>query len=521
MSFRMVLTYFEKYEPNPSDTYYQLGLPYGISFSPNSRFLYVGSPRKGVIQYDTHLSNEQIEPKGKRIVFVPAQVRGLQLGPDGKLYIARGMDGYRHISVINKPDLPYPLSELAHAGVDLGVEYFNYGLCLPNFISSYFDPSPLISYQKECEGRSYAFFLEKAADLQAVAWDFSDPASGEANTSAELSPRHQFTGAGEYLVKASLLYSSGVRRELIRKIVIEPQINLELGKDTVLCRGETLSLDVSSIGGVCLWQDGSTSTSYEVTREGVYSVEICKNGCRYTDTLQVFHTDVPTVDLGEDQIICDDKPVLVSAQFPYSSYLWSTAHTTPTLEVSQSGTYAVEVANRCGQSRDTIAILYESAPIIELATEVELCIGDTLRLDASSLYAKSYVWKEAASARILSEQSRVEIIGAGTYEIIATNLHCSSKQTIEVKGVECEKNLYIPNVLTPNGDGANDSFIIKGIAQGKWGLEIFSRQGRSIYQSKAYQNDWAASGLPGGMYFYHLWDPSSKRSYKGWVQILR
>lgn len=520
VSFRMKLSYFFKYEPSEGDIYYKITDPYGISFSPNSRFLYISGPIKGVFQFDTHLSNEQIEPQGKIMRFGFAQVRGLQLGPDGKLYIARGMDGYRYIGVINKPDLPYPQCELAQVGVDLGAEYFNYGLCLPNFISSYFDPSPLISYQKDCEGRSYAFFLEKASDIQAVAWDFADPASGGANTSAELSPVHQFTGAGEYLVKASLLFNSGASKQIVKKIVVEEQISLALGKDTVLCRGETLSLDVSSVGGVCLWQDGSTSPSYQVSKEGVYRVEICKNGCSYKDTITVFYTDAPKVDLGEDQIICDDKPVLISAQFPYGSYLWNTAHTTPTLEVSQSGTYAVAVTNRCGQSRDTIEILYESAPILELAAEVELCIGDTLRLDAISLHARSYLWKEASSAMVLSEQSTLEITGAGTYEITATNIHCSSKQTIEVKGVECEKNLYIPNVLTPNGDGANDFFEVKGIAQGKWHLEVFSRQGRSIYRNSSYKNNWDAKNLPTGIYYYHLQDPSSKRSYKGWLQIL-
>ena len=50
---------------------------------------------------------------------------------------------------------------------------------------------------------------------------------------------------------------------------------------------------------------------------------------------------------------------------------------------------------------------------------------------------------------------------------------------------------FIPNVVTPNGDGLNDTFEIIGLYMfDKTELQIFDRFGNSVYQSSNYQNDW-------------------------------
>jgi len=84
---------------------------------------------------------------------------------------------------------------------------------------------------------------------------------------------------------------------------------------------------------------------------------------------------------------------------------------------------------------------------------------------------------------------------------------------IPIKDVE----LKIPNVITPNGDGQNEKFLIMN--ENKTGsgedikvtdefqsmqLVIFDRWGRKVYESNNYKSDWIAKGVPDGSYYYIL-----------------
>lgn len=65
--------------------------------------------------------------------------------------------------------------------------------------------------------------------------------------------------------------------------------------------------------------------------------------------------------------------------------------------------------------------------------------------------------------------------------------------------------LVIPNIITPNGDGYNDVFIIKGIDQTERNrLIVRNSTGAIVFQTVNYRNDWGASGLPDGTYFYQF-----------------
>ena len=87
------------------------------------------------------------------------------------------------------------------------------------------------------------------------------------------------------------------------------------------------------------------------------------------------------------------------------------------------------------------------------------------------------------------------------------------------------KPFFMPNVITPNGDGKNDAFVINGL--GKFTsneLIIFNRWGAHVFQKKGYQNNWTGEGLVAGTYFYVLSvvDTSGATSeFKGWIQLIR
>ncbi|WP_245949485.1 T9SS type B sorting domain-containing protein [Echinicola strongylocentroti] len=82
---------------------------------------------------------------------------------------------------------------------------------------------------------------------------------------------------------------------------------------------------------------------------------------------------------------------------------------------------------------------------------------------------------------------------------------------------------FVPNVITPNGDLENDTFIINGLNRFKENrITIFNRLGDHVFEAEDYQNDWAAKGLVDGTYFYVLevlFENGEQDEFKGWVQV--
>jgi len=87
------------------------------------------------------------------------------------------------------------------------------------------------------------------------------------------------------------------------------------------------------------------------------------------------------------------------------------------------------------------------------------------------------------------------------------------------------KAFFIPNVITPNNDGLNDRFEIKGLNKfisNK--ITIFNRWGDTLLEKDNYGNDWQGEGLVAGTYFYTLEvvdEDGSDQTFKGWIQIIR
>lgn len=85
---------------------------------------------------------------------------------------------------------------------------------------------------------------------------------------------------------------------------------------------------------------------------------------------------------------------------------------------------------------------------------------------------------------------------------------------------------FIPNVITPGSkDNKNDAFVIHGIERfAASRLVIFNRWGNHVLEADNYQNNWDATGLSAGSYYYvlELTDSNNeKQTFKGWVQVIK
>jgi len=105
---------------------------------------------------------------------------------------------------------------------------------------------------------------------------------------------------------------------------------------------------------------------------------------------------------------------------------------------------------------------------------------------------------------------------AGEYTIILTAYNAAGCSLSVSKTVKAEPAFILSNVITPNGDGKNDLFIVP-IAQSS--LEIYNRWGKKVYKSADYKNDWG-KGIANGTYYYVVDTPNGNHC-KGWLEVLQ
>ncbi|MCY1533235.1 hypothetical protein D9M68_685530 [compost metagenome] len=82
------------------------------------------------------------------------------------------------------------------------------------------------------------------------------------------------------------------------------------------------------------------------------------------------------------------------------------------------------------------------------------------------------------------------------------------------------------NIMSPNGDGVNDTWVVENIElYPNNSVRIVDRGGRLVYSKKNYDNSWDATlrGVPlaEGTYYYVIDFGDGKTIKKGFVTILR
>jgi len=93
-------------------------------------------------------------------------------------------------------------------------------------------------------------------------------------------------------------------------------------------------------------------------------------------------------------------------------------------------------------------------------------------------------------------------------------------------------SIFIPEGFSPNGDGINDLFVIRGTAGLTVSLEVYNRWGHMVYKNDEYHNDWDGkpnqgisisldtNGVPDGTYYYVI-NTSDGRKFVRYMTINR
>jgi gliding motility-associated-like protein len=118
-------------------------------------------------------------------------------------------------------------------------------------------------------------------------------------------------------------------------------------------------------------------------------------------------------------------------------------------------------------------------------------------------------------------------IGNNTITIVVTAQDhiTQNTYTLVVYRGEDQKNIVASNILTPNGDGKNDTWVITDIQlYPNNTVTVFDKGGRTVYTKHGYTNDWngtfGGAPLTEGTYYYVIDLGPQKRQFKGFITIV-
>lgn len=315
--------------------------------------------------------------------------------------------------------------------------------------------------------------------------------------------------------------------------------------DATLCSGFTTNVSSSISGG--LWSSSNNSIATVNTNTGLvtgisngtailtYTVS-GTNACLGTDATATINVTVnltplaPTGDL--DQFFCNsDSPDLLDIVLtPSTGISWYDAATAGNPLGNSTGLtdggvyYASQIVNGCESVLRIPVTIHLSLISMQLIKEVTpKCNkedGSIEVLGLNGIGSYTYLWSNGSTTALNSN------IGSGTYSVTVTDsIGCVVSQSFDL---ECT-NSEIPQIISPNGNGKNENWILNLDAKAK--VDIYNRWGNLVYSASPYNDNWDgkpnvgdATGkdyLPSGTYFYIIDLNNGEKPLSGYIELVR
>lgn len=279
------------------------------------------------------------------------------------------------------------------------------------------------------------------------------------------------------------------------------------------------------------WSNGSTSPTTTALAAGTYFLTISDGACIHNDTVTI--TEPPPILITANIIpdTCGRAHGSISATASGGTgtlnFQWFSG-STDTFQVNLlEGVYGLVVtdANNCTDTSE-IYVNEVEAPSAAFSFSPQTIIPyDPVSFIDNTTPGGSpvtnWLWNFGDSTSVLQTPDPVFFEGPGTYCISLFVSDQNSCADSIVQCVDVDKDILIPNVFTPNGDGVNDFFEVRNIRlyPGNY-VKIYDRWGVEVLSSDNYMNNWNGDDLSEGTYYYIIHVPTLS-TFTGFVTLLR
>lgn len=271
---------------------------------------------------------------------------------------------------------------------------------------------------------------------------------------------------------------------------------------------------------------------------GIHTINytVTQNGCTANSSQQITVFQFPDAQVmlsGNDTLCAGESLQLIASGG--TTYLWSTGSTSSNIVVNQPGSYFVTATNSCGtDTSDVVMITVLTVNAAFTASPQSGNIPLQVNFTNNSTNADFYFWN-FGNLSVSADTNPVFVFqntGNHTVTLIAYNdFGCTDTARLTITAA-IDAVLVIPNAISPNNDGLNDSFVILGIEHYPDNeIFIYNRWGNLIYHAHPYQNEWygqsnnkklrlSGDEVPDGTYFYVL-KLNAEQNYNGFIELLR
>jgi len=240
------------------------------------------------------------------------------------------------------------------------------------------------------------------------------------------------------------------------------------------------------------------------------------------ETLQITANGTVLCDGGE-AIVLESTTDLTNESFEWKKDGTVVDTSSESFTVSETGVYQLVItSNECAlmSNEITISEFDESLLVLDKPKDLIIIEGETQTLTASG--ADSYEWYDAGN-NLISSSSFYDFTEEGEYLLIASFGTCTVSKVITVT----YRDMFaIPNVITTNGDGINDLWVLPNSYSRDPNVlvTIFNERGEQVFSQAGYENNWPQSTTSfnkQSMIFYYKITRGGKSLKQGTITVIK
>jgi gliding motility-associated-like protein len=306
--------------------------------------------------------------------------------------------------------------------------------------------------------------------------------------------------------------------------VLVSKFDLIIEQPPTICQGESIELNVLNLDTSNLefsWEpvesiiDGQdTATPTVMPNENTtYTVTITNTdlGCETIEMVTVLVSqfdlvvDPPVmICLGESTVIGVmnlDTSNLEFSWSPVESILEGADTATPTVMPTETTTYTVTITNvdlGCTTEESvTVTVNWFDPEFLEVYSDPDtIIINESVLLSTNQDNTHDFLWDGPGLDNPTSPTPTATPMEDATYCVTVTNefgcvISGCLPNPVVVQDPFCdERDIFIPNAFSPNGDGINDVLFVRGNFIIGMELHIYNRWGQEVFVSQNQSNGW-------------------------------
>ncbi|MFT4697675.1 MAG: gliding motility-associated-like protein [Flavobacteriaceae bacterium] len=292
-------------------------------------------------------------------------------------------------------------------------------------------------------------FSPQGAPTYEFAWLDSDGTVISTDPTINVCP-----SGGEETYTAQITYTNCNGDEVILTddvtVTLVADFTLELGDDQEFCDEASYEIIPETTGDITgatyLWSPGGETTpTITVTTSGAYTLEMTRDDCSVTDSVEILFNESPVIELGDDITTCFEAQVILDASPTNidpatATYEWSldgtiiAGETSQTLIATQYGVYSVIVTNSICTAEDSVTIIPSDDLGVDLGDDFSTCFDGPVELDATPANIDpslvTYEWSLDGTVIAGQTNALLTVTTIGTYSVVVTSGQCVDEDSI-------------------------------------------------------------------------------------------